>query len=145
MEISRLQPREGQDKQSDQTHRDASPNENQGVRDFWELHCRQHEIQQRSKGKELALVEEKASLNEVVIGEDGKPVDILSECYDKDHPGLAGGAGNEASLATICDSLEAMLDVADKLTMDPASKLVVEILKAAMQKRVVACPGRVMW
>ncbi len=85
MEVERLQSREEQDQQLDQTHRDASPNKGRGVRDFWMHQCQlndiqQQEVQRQRKGKELALVEGKDPL----IGEDGKPVEkqiILSERY----------------------------------------------------------------
>ena len=94
MVIERLQSHEEQDLQLEQTHRDASPNKNRGVRDFWKHQCQlrdlqQQEIQQRREGKEPAPAEEKDLLNGVAIGEDGKLV--LSDCYDKDNPGLAGG------------------------------------------------------
>ncbi len=163
MAIERLQSREKQDQQSEHMNKDASAGKKY---DFLRSQCQrqQHEVQQQeaqlhnnlqqevqrqSKGKELALVEEKASLNGVVIGEDGKPMEkqiILLEHYDKDNPGLAGGAGNAEELSeatkSIFTNLEALLNTADtvlnaadKVSMDPASKLVIGVLKAAMQKR----------
>jgi hypothetical protein len=153
MAIERSQSREEQDKQLDQISRDASPNKNR-VRDHCLLQYQRYDLyqqevqQQKSKGKEV-LVEEKDPLNGVAIGEDGQPIErqiILSDHYDENNPGLAGGAGDAEELSKIAQSignnLEAMLnaadaviDTADKLAMDPASKLVVGILKAAMQKR----------
>jgi tetratricopeptide (TPR) repeat protein len=107
--------------QLDQTHRDTSANKDRGVRDFWELHCRLHDLQQQeevwqqegqrqSKGKELALVKEQDPFNGVAIGEDGKPVEkqiVLSKCYDKKHPGLAGGGFTEEAnpMGSICHGI----------------------------------------
>ncbi len=158
MPTERFQPCKEQDQHLDQTNRDASPSK---TCDFWRRQCQRYdnqqqevqlhdnqpqEVWQQREGKALALVEEKDTLNGVVIGENGKPIEkqiVLSDDYGKDNPGLAGGAGDLSKIdQSICNNLEAMLnatdavlDVADKFTMDPASKLVIGILKAAMQKR----------
>ena len=90
MAIERLQPHEEQDQRLDQTRRGASSSEK---RDFWRHQCQLSDKQQ-SKGKELASAEGKDQFNGVTIGEDGKRVEkqiILSERYDKDNPGIAGG------------------------------------------------------
>ena len=113
MAIDNLRSRKEQDQQLDQTRRDASANKNQGVRDHCMLQYQrydryQQEVQRQSKGKELALVEEKASLNEVAIGEDGKPVEklILSEHYDDPrNPGLAGGVDPVDIFKDLCDAI----------------------------------------
>ncbi len=132
MPIERLQSREEQDQQLDQTHRDASPNKGRGVRDFWMHQCQlndiqQQEVQQQRKGKELALVEGKDLFNGVAIGEDGKPVEkqiILSERYGKDNPGLAGGVtgiletfGTAAVSWAVKKSLDTLCEFAKNMIM----------------------------
>ncbi len=79
MAIERLQSHKEPDQQSEHMNKDASASK---TYDFLRSQCQrrqqevqQQEVQQQSKGKELALVEEKVSLNGVVIGEDGKPVE----------------------------------------------------------------------
>jgi len=66
----------------------------------------------------------------------GKPVEkriVLSERYGKDNPGLAGGAGDVLeSTESICSSI---LALSDKLASDPATKLVVTVLKTILEVR----------
>ena len=120
-------------------HTEIAPANKNRVRDHCMLQYQRYDHYQQSKGKELASAEEK----DLLVGEDGKLKKkeiVLSDHYnDKEHPGLAGGAGTTQSICTNLEALlnatDTMLNAADKLTMDPASKLVVEILKAAMQKR----------
>ena len=85
---------EVKNQQLDHIRRDASSSKKREIGDFWKHQCQLSERQQQSKGKELALPEGKDPFNGVAIGEDGKPIErqiILSNCYDKDHPGLPGG------------------------------------------------------
>jgi tetratricopeptide (TPR) repeat protein len=127
MAIERLQSRTEQNQQLDQECRDNFSSKKRGIGDFWKHQCQLSDPQQQCKGKELALTEEEDTL----IGEDGKHPEkqiVLSECYVKDHPGLAGGAGGAEIVQRICSAMEAMLKVADKLAADPVSRLVVTAL-----------------
>jgi len=88
--------REGENRRSDQTstRRVSSPKSGR-IRDFA---THQYQIsEQQSNGKGPAPAERK---NLRAIGEDGQPVEkqiMLSNRYDRDRPGLAGGNDHEAS------------------------------------------------
>ncbi len=130
MPVERLQSREEQDQQSDQTHRDASPNKKR-VHD----HCMLQYQRYDRKGKELALVEEEGPLNGVVVRGDGKKQIILRDHYDKDHPGLAGGGlqGAGAALESMLEFFTNFADFASNIAPDPATHLAMMALKTVLQ------------
>ena len=127
MPIERLQPCEEQDQRLDQTRRDASSSKKQGVRDHCLLQYQRYNLYQQSKGKELASTEGKDQFNGVAIGEDGKPLEkriVLSECYDKENPGLAGGVtgiletfGTAAASWAVKKSLDKLCEFAKNMIM----------------------------
>jgi tetratricopeptide (TPR) repeat protein len=142
MAIERLQSREEQDQQLDHTRRDASPNKGRGISDlciyqYQLLHdLQQQEVQRQREGKKIALAEGKDPSN---VGEDGKPVEkqiVLSKCYDKDNPGLAGG-GAEGAKKTILESfLEVsanIADIASKVAPEPVTRYALKALKTVLQ------------
>jgi hypothetical protein len=88
------------------------------------------------KGKHPLSPETERWLKSIPIGEDGQHVEkqiILQDHYDKDHPGLAGGSGDVLeSTESICKSI---LELSDKLVSDPATRLVVTVLKTMLDVR----------
>jgi tetratricopeptide (TPR) repeat protein len=128
--IERLQSREEQDQQLNQT---ASPNKDRGVRDFCMHQCQLNDIQQQRKGKELALAEGKDLSN---VDEDGKLVKkqiVLSEHYDnKDNTGLAGGGVGNA-FESILDFSVNFADFVSNIIPEPIAKSAMTAIKTVLQ------------
>ena len=98
---------------------------------FWKHQCQLSDLQRQRNGKELALTEEE----EPLIGEDGKPVDnqiVLSEHYNKDNPGLAGGGGGNV-LESILDFSVDFTDFVSKIIPEPIAKSAMKALKTVLQ------------
>ncbi len=132
--IERLQSREGQKQQLDQTNRGTSSSKKG---DFWRRQCQLYDNQQQSKGKELALAEWKDPFNGIAIGEGGKPVErqiVLSKCYGKDNPGLAGGGLEEVGtvLESFLEVAANIADIASKVAPEPVTHYAMTALKEVL-------------
>ena len=131
MAIERLQSRAEQNQQLDQTCKNDPFSKKRAIDDLWKHQCQLSDLQRQSKGKELALTEEE----EPLIGEDGKPVDkqiVLSEHYNKDNPGLAGGGGGNV-LESILDFSVDFADFVSKIIHEPIAKSAMMALKTVLQ------------